>query len=233
MYAKHRARSIPRKVLSLASLLGLGACDMLPAEVLDSPRILAIRADPPALSAGQTLTLEALLFKVDGPLQWWACPVAWAPTDPLSCPSGEPVALGTGNPLNTTFTDVPGGEMWIRVEGAGALPATRLLKTGTTIVNPVVTSLATDTGAPLPATIAPEAVLAIAPVLGPETPPDTAITSWYVTGGTLEPARTTGTAQATLTAPVELPDEPLTIIAVTRNTDGGTTWVTRNIEVAR
>lgn len=217
-------------------LVTLGACDMPVAEVLDAPRVLAVRAEPATFAPGEPLTLTALTFAVDGELAWSACTVAWSATDPPSCPSGPALDLGRGNPLETTApADV--GTLWVRVDAVGstALPAMKLLEAGAAATNPTVDKIVqidADTGAvvgPLPTTLARGATLDLAPSFGADTDPSTVVTSWYVTAGELDPKRTVGVDPATLTAPDAA--QALRLIGVARTKAGGTSWVDASLEV--
>lgn len=209
------------------SLLG---CEMLPAEVLSAPRILAIRATPPVWRAGARLELEALVWNVDAEVVWSACPTAWAPTDPISCPSGAAVSLGRGNP-HAVELDVAGGELWLKAEAGTALPAVQLLKVDSQASNPVLEGIFAEGGAPLPTSASPGVDVALAVVFADSSVADNVVTSWYVSGGELLPARTVGTTPTIWTMPDAPSDAPLTLIGVSRAVAGGVTWTVRTLEV--
>ncbi|MFO0748436.1 MAG: hypothetical protein U1F43_22640 [Myxococcota bacterium] len=206
-------------VLAAASL---AACEMSPAEVLAEPRLLALQTEPAALAPGEPMELAALTFDVSGEVAWSACPVAWAPTDPLTCPSGDALDLGRGNPLTVT---APTGveSLWLRAEAGDALPAVKLVEATSAATNPTLSGL------DAPATLAAGAALEVMPRFGEGSDAAAIVVSWYVTGGTLEPRRTVGLEPATLTAPSA--PGPLTIIAVARTKAGGTAWTQSTLTV--
>ncbi|MCB9734959.1 MAG: hypothetical protein H6745_20420 [Deltaproteobacteria bacterium] len=225
----------PRSPLALGALalvVGLAAataaCEAEPADVLDTPRILALRADPATLSPGAEHAVTALAFAVTGELRWSLCPVAWAPTDPLSCPTGDAVDLGTGNPLVATLpADLD--DLWLRCEDVSgvALPAVKRLTTADDTVNPDVVAFTTPAGS-LPASVARATSVDLSPTLtGAD--PDRVVVSWYVTAGVLEPKRSVGAAAVTFTAPDE--PGPVTLLAVARDKGGGVGWLEATIEV--
>ncbi len=228
------ALSSHRRGLWLALVLTLAACEMPPADVLDGPRILAIRTEPTGFVPGEPVTVAALTWAIEGDVTWSACPVAWAPADPVRCPAGPALPLGTGNPL--TFTpppETPGTGWWLLAEGGDAIPAGRRLDPEpdgeATLVNPPDFDLITAPGAPE----APE-TLTLTPAFDAVAPPlDPAriVISWYVTAGTLEPARTVGLDPATFTWPEDGTRPRVAVIAVARDLDGGTTWSSTVLEV--
>jgi hypothetical protein len=203
---------------------------MAGAEVLDAPRLLALQTTPATFTPGETHRLEALAFQVPGDLRWSFCATAWAPTEPLSCPTGA-VELGTGNPLEVDLPDLPSG--WLLAEDAEgqALPATKKLEAGVETENPGVTGLTSD-GQPLPANLAPLGVLPLAVAFDPMTDASELVVSWYVTAGTLEPRRSLGSEAATLTAPEAAPESgDLEVFAVIRDADGGTAWTKARLAI--
>ncbi len=195
-------------------------CDMQPAETLDRPRVLALKTEPAVLSPGAEHTLTALLFDVPEAIAWRACAVAWTPTEPLTCSTGA-IELGQGNPLTIVLPELD--DMWLEatpVAGA-ALPAVKRLEVGVDATNPEVTGLVTPTG-PLPAALTPGSPIELRVALGPaDAPPEELVVSWYTSAGTLDPGRTLASEGALL----EAPDAgPVRIIAVVRDTGGGTGW---------
>lgn len=218
------------QIVTLFSVTVLAACDMPPAEVLDAPRVLALRSEPAELAPGEAHTLTALTFAVDAELAWSFCQASWAPTEPPSCPTGA-LALGLGNPLVATLPE--DGWLLAAPVDASALPAVKRVEAGTGADNPVVravtaTSRAPEPGAPI-ASVAPGASLDVRAEVDGD--PDRLVVSWYVTGGTLEPARTLASEPATLVAPSAASSEPLTIIAVVREKAGGTGWAEARLDV--
>lgn len=214
--------SLAAACLSLLPAL-LAACEMQPAETLDYPRVLALRLEPAEPVPGEVHTASALTFEA-GPLSWSLCESAWTPT--LSCPTGA-VALGEGNPLTFTFPDLESA--WLKAEGEGASPAVKKVEVGSGAANP---STATIVGAdgPLPGSLEPTSELSLGVELGDLSDEQKAdlVVSWYVTAGTLEPARTLGTEPATLTAPAS---GTVRIVAVIREQAGGTTWAEATLTV--
>jgi hypothetical protein len=203
------------------TLAALGGCEMKPAETLGSPRILAIRTTPPALSPGESHVLEALSFEVAGPIAWSYCRDAWQPTEPLSCASGA-VALGQGNPLTVTLPD--GVEsLWLRAEATDgeALPAVKLVSADSDAQNPEVLGVTGENGA-LPANVAVGAAVVVKVALGDEASADKQVVSWYVTVGELEPAVILASETSTWTMPAVAGAARL--IAVVREKAGGTGW---------
>ena len=229
-----------RRGLWLASALTLAACEMAAADVLEGPRLLGVRATPAAFVPGEAVTVEALAWDLAGEdLVWSACPVAWAATDPITCPAGDALPLGEGNPL--TFTPPvasPRTGWWLLVEGPGAIPAGRRLDPEpdgeATILNPPAFALTRGedpAGAPGALTLTPSFEDPDPPT-APPLDPSRVVISWYVTAGTLEPARTVGLAPATFTPPDGGAEAPVTIVAVARDVDGGTTWSSTTLEAA-
>lgn len=198
---------------------------MPPAEVLSAPRVLALHTEPAALAPGEPHTLTALTFEVDAELAWSWCQVAWAPSDPPTCPTGQ-IELGEGNPLEVTLPDAPSGWLLAAPLDGAALPAVKRLDSESGAANPEVTAI-TSGDTPL-SSVAPGASIA----LGVTTDGDPAalVVSWYVTAGTLEPARTLASETATLEAPTE--PGALRVIAVVREQAGGTGWVEATLDVA-
>jgi hypothetical protein len=200
------------------------ACDMGGAEVLDAPRVLAVKVDPASFTPGGSHALEAFGFDVEGEFRWAFCPTAWAPTEPLSCPVGA-VELGAGNPLTVDLPAVPSG--WLKVEAEGALPAVKKLEAEVTAENPRVRGLVGETG-PLPEAVAPLEVVGLKVDFEDGQAVEGFVVSWYVTAGTLEPQRTLGSEVATL----EMPEEgEVEVIAVIRESGGGTAWARTALKV--
>lgn len=212
----HLALAIP-----LAAVL-IG-CEMQPAETLDYPRVLALRLEPAEPVAGEVHTASALTFEA-GPLTWSLCESAWTPT--LVCPTGA-VSLGEGNPVTFTFPDLESA--WLKAEAEGASPAVKLVEVDSGATNPATATLVGKDG-PLPPGIEPEAEVALRVDLGDlsEEAKAELVVSWYVTAGTLEPARTLGTEEAILTAPAS---GSVRIVAVIREQAGGTTWAETTLTV--
>lgn len=207
---------------------------MLPAELLDRPRLLAIRAQPAGWTADETVTLDVLAWDVDSPVRWSTCPTAFAPTDPVSCPDAGGVELGEGESVSFT----PGAAndtLWVKAEADGALPAVRLLKRDETVTNPPLLGLEQADGAPLPAEVTAGAEISLVPSFVDGTDGSQTVTSWYVTAGELAPARTVGAEPATWSlGPLEGSDvDSVTVVAVSRTTSGGTAWALHRAEVRR
>lgn len=223
--SRHRARTAPL-LLAIGALLA--GCEAEPADLLDGPRLLALRSDPATLAPGARHTLTALAFAVTGELRWSLCPEAWAPTEPLSCPSGRAVDLGVGNPLRVVLP-AELEEVWLRCEDASgaALPAVKRLTTADDTANPEVVAITAAAGA-LPATLARASSLDLRPTLS-GADPARVVVSWQVSAGVLEPKRTVGAVLATLTAPDEL--GPLLILAVARDKGGGVGWREVTLEI--
>ncbi len=213
----------------------LAACEMQPAETLDSPRVLALSLDPADPSPGAEHTARALTFEVAAEVEWAICPEAWSPTEPLSCPSGE-VVLGRGNPLTFTWPDLDSAWLKASAVDGPALPAVKLLEADAGAVNPATVTIVPAPAAGLPTfptSLATDATLELAVDLGDLSDEDKArhVVSWYVTAGELEPARTLGNETAVYTAPGAAPSQPVRIIAVVRETNGGTAWAEATLEV--
>ncbi len=80
-----------RHLFLTALLVGAGCTpDFDPATYLDSVRVVAVKAEPPEIAAGETTTLTALTFGANAPLEWALCTLA-AP-------------VGTGDLINTDCT---------------------------------------------------------------------------------------------------------------------------------
>jgi hypothetical protein len=222
---------------TLSAIVGaslLAACEMLPAELLDRPRLLAIRAQPAGWSGDEPVALEAFAWDLEGPVRWSTCPTAFAPTEPVSCPGDAGAELGEG----AVVTFSPGADVdaiWVKAEADGALPAVRLLRRDPSITNPPLLGLSGAEGAALPDAIAPGETLSLAPRFVDGTDGSGIVTSWYVTAGELEPARTVGDEVATWSIG-DLGAEDgdfVTVVAVSRTTAGGTAWATHRAEVRR
>jgi len=201
---------------------------MPPAEVLDTPRVLAIRTEPAALAPGEPHTLEALAFGVEAPLVWSACPVAWRPTDPPSCPDDQALTLGQGNPLSVTLpSDLT--SLWLRAEpvDGAALPAVKRLEADTEAENPRVSAITTADGRP-PTSATIDEAIELAVGLEGDVDGSGLVVSWFVTAGRLEPARTLASERATL-----VPDAPgpLDVIAIVPAPSGGVGWASAPREV--
>jgi hypothetical protein len=210
----------------VAFMVVFGACDMREVEVLDAPRVLALRSEPAELAPGEPHTLSALVFDVATPPTWSLCPEAWSAADPPACPS-EAITLGQGNPLVVPLpADLDAA--WLRVDGAGALPAVKLLEADSGAVNPNARGLLAG-GAALPATVAVGDTLALQVDLDGAVDAGEVVVTWYITAGELEPARTLGDEPATLTA---VDPGPIEVYAVVRTKAGGTTWAEARLEVA-
>lgn len=203
-----------------ATLIG---CEMQPAETLDYPRVLALRLEPAEPAPGEVHTASALTFEV-GQLTWSLCEEAWTPT--LTCPTGA-ITLGEGNPVSFTFPDLESA--WLKAEAEGASPAVKLVEVDSGANNPTTANLVGETG-PLPPSLEPEAEVALRVDLGdlPDETKAELVVSWYVTAGTLEPAKTLGTETATLTAPAS---GSVRVVAVIREQAGGTTWAETTLTV--
>ncbi len=208
----------------LMTFASLG-CDMQPAETLDRPRVLALKTEPAVLSPGAEHTLTALLFDVPEAITWRACAEAWAPTDPPSCASGA-IELGQGNPLVVALPDLD--DLWLAATPVSgeALTAVKRLEASATGTNPEVTGLTTASGplTTLPAGGSVELRVALEDVAAPED----LVVSWYTSAGTLEPGRTLASEGALLEAPTQ---GPVRVIAVVRDTGGGTGWTEATLEV--
>lgn len=201
----------------------LMACEMQPAETLDYPRVLALRLEPAEPVPGETHSATALTFET-GALTWSLCEEAWTPA--LTCPSGA-LTLGEGNPISFTFPDLESA--WLKAEAEGASPAVKLVEVDSGATNPTTASLVGKDG-PLPPSVEPEAEVALRVDLGGLTDEAKAelVVSWYVTAGTLEPAKTLATEEAILTAPTS---GSVRIVAVIREQAGGTTWTEATLTV--
>jgi len=200
-------------------------CDMAPAEILEAPRVLALRTEPAALAPGEPHTLTALTFAVEAELDWSWCDVAWSPTEPPSCATGQ-IALGQGNPLVATLPEADSGWLLAVPLDDSALPAVKRLEVGSGAANPVVSGITTNAGTTT-TVVAPGSTVE----LRAQTEGDAAqlVVSWYVTDGTLEPARTLASEAATLEAPSA--PGPLRVIAVVREQAGGTGWAEATLDV--
>lgn len=184
-------------------------------ELLDRPRVLAIRSEPPALAPGETHTLTAYVFAVDGELDWSLCAEAWRPTDPPSCPD-EAIELGRGNPLTTTLPELDSGWVLAAPVDGSALPAAKRLEAGTDAANPEVSGITTETPSP------GDSEIELRVALADERDPAELVVSWYTTGGELETKRTLASEPVLLT--IEEPATPVRVIAIVRETAGGTGW---------
>ena len=91
--------------------------------LLDKPRVLAIKADPPQPALGASTTLSKLVYlppaSVDGgdpgagvTYDWWWCPLPMSSTDPSQCPIDQPQA----DQLFAGISDVPVPSLYL---GAG------------------------------------------------------------------------------------------------------------------
>jgi len=201
---------------------------MTAAEILDTPRVLGLKSEPATLVPGSEAVLTALVFDAPAPIDWSLCEAAWAPTEPLSCPTGA-IVLGRGNPLSITWPESL-TSAWLQAvpsDGA-ALPAVKRVEAGTAADNPVVVAIATLAG-PLPASLAAGATTDLVVTFPVATATDQWVISWYTTGGTLDPGRTLGNDAATLIAPTEA--GPLRLIAVVREKAGGTSWTEATLEI--
>jgi len=209
----------------LVGLIIVGACDMREVEVLDAPRVLALRSEPAELAPGAEHTLSALVFDVAEAPTWSLCAEAWAPADPPVCTSGA-VTLGQGNPLVVTLP-AELDSAWLRVDGAGALPAMKLVEADSGAVNPTVGGLLAG-GAALPSAIGVGDTLELVVALEGEVAAADVVVTWYITAGELEPARTLGDEPATLTG---VEPGPIDVFAVVRTKAGGTAWTSARVEV--
>lgn len=217
-------RSLPAIfALALPIASALVGCEMQPAETLDYPRVLALRLEPAEPIPGEAHTATALTFET-GPLTWSLCEEAWTPT--LTCPTGA-ISLGEGNPVTFTFPDLESA--WLKAEAEGASPAVKLVEVASGATNPDTAVLVGKDG-PLPPGVEPEAELALRVDLGELSDEKKAelVVSWYVTAGTLEPARTLGTEEAILTTPAS---GSVRVVAVIREQAGGTTWAEATLTV--
>lgn len=189
------------------------------AEVLDAPRVLALRIEPATFTPGAEHTLSALTFEVGPDLDWSFCADAWRPTDPPSCPS-EAVELGRGNPLTATLPAVDSGWLLAAPATGEALPAVKRLTSDTAAQNPELVGITRTDDGPSPPPPASSLMLALTladPALAPEL-----VVSWYLTAGALDPKRTLASEPATLVLPAR--PEPVRVIAVVREPAGGTSW---------
>jgi len=224
--------SLWRSALLVATGAVMVACVMPPADVLDSPRILAIQVEPPDLRPGTSHTLTALAYGIaDDGLEWSACPVAWAPTDPVSCPVSDPLELGRGNHLTVTFPPEV-RDLWLLVDAPEpSLPATRRVEASDLPTdNPAVEgiALAAAPGAAL-APLAPGATVSLTVAYASGVDAERFVVSWYTTAGELTPARARGPEAVTLEAP-EAPG-PVRVFAVIRTLEGGVAWAEATLEV--
>jgi hypothetical protein len=208
---------------ALPFMFALAACEMQGAETLDYPRVLALRLEPGDPAPGETHTATALTFEA-GDLTWSLCAAPWAPD--LSCAPGA-IPLGTGNPLQFEWPDLESA--WLKAEASEASPAVKKVEVGSGAVNPS-TAVIVGADGPLPAAASAEAEVALKLDLGDLSEEEKAalVVSWYVTAGTLEPARTLGTEAATLTLPKSGSSR---VVAVVRQKEGGTTWAEASLTV--
>jgi len=227
-----RTRLVPA-LLALATLAA--ACDDMATEpsMLDAPRLLALRATPPNLASGGEVVLEALTWDI-ADVRWEACATAWAPTSPLSCPTGA-LALGAGNPLTVALPE-GATALWIKAEAVEApevLPAIVALSSDGPTENPTLAGLVDADGAPLGA-VAPGAEVALHAVLGaPTAVPDGAdprrVVSYFTSAGAFDPFRAFDEGLTTFLAP----DAPATaeVRVVVRDAAGGTGWYATTLAV--
>jgi len=214
--------------LVLIVAIGAAACDMPSAEILDAPRVLGLKSEPANLVPGGEALLTALVFDAPASLDWSLCEAAWAPTEPLSCPTGA-IALGSGNPLSITWPESLTSAWLQAVPGdGGALPAVKRVEVGTAADNPTVVAIATLAG-PLPTTLAAGATTDVVVTFPEATASGQLVVSWYTTGGKLDPGRTLGNEAATLVAPMVA--GPMRLIAVVREKAGGTSWTEATLTI--
>lgn len=194
---------------------------MQPAETLDWPRVLALKTEPAVLVPGAEHTLTALLFDVAATIEWRACAVAWVPDEPPSCPTGA-IALGQGNPLEVVLP-AELDDLWLAASPTWgeALPAVKRLVADAVATNPEVLGLVST---PLTPGAPTELRVALADMSNAQD----LVVSWYTSAGVLEPGRTLASEPAVLEVPAA---GPVRVIAVVRDTGGGTGWTEATLEV--
>ena len=213
---------------TIIAVLVVARCDDDLTDVLDEPRILAIRSTPPALNPGGQNTLEALTFDVEQPLSWRGCAVNWTAVVDPTCPAGA-IDFGRGNPVTI---DVPAdlARVYIRADSEFTLPTVRLLESDVPATeNPSLQGIVTGDGSDAPTAMPPESQASLRPVFGPTVDEANTVVSWLTTGGQLDPERTVGEQTMTLTAPAETGE--ITLYAVARTKDGGVQWLTHTLTV--
>ncbi len=119
--------------------------------------------------------------------------------------------------------------LWLRADATGALTAVKRVAADGPEANPRLDAILTSEGAELPAAVGVGAVLGLRARLDDTVDPTQVVISWYTTAGKIEPLRTLGSASADFTAP----DAPASarLIAVCRDTEGGTCWAQATLEV--
>lgn len=211
----------------------VSACsDMGPdPSLLDGPRVLAIRASPRVIpDAGGLVTLEVLAYSATT-ASWQGCETPWQPADEgatLVCRSG-PLLLGTGNPLTVTLP-ASIDTLYVRVDAGEALPAVLRLTAGEDDrPNPEVTAIRKADDGELPAALVAEEQLTLKAVATNPAGGDL-VTTFYTTGGGVDPWRAVAPDGATLTAPTD--PGAFDVIAVVRDTAGGVGWRRETLQVS-
>lgn len=220
--------------MNARSLIALGlvlvSCDTGQVELstLDAPRVMAVRATPAALQPGETITLTALAWDVET-FSWDACPAPWIPGQELSCPT-DPIPLGSGNPLEVTLPPLELDVLYLRLlttsPNGDPLPTVRPLFADVPAENPRLVGLENDEG-PLPESVATKEAVRVAIRL--DDPPAGQVTSFFTSHGKFDPWRAFEEQSAVFRAPAEA--GMATIFAVTRDSDGGASWLETSIEV--
>jgi hypothetical protein len=205
-------------VIAVGSWTGCETLGATPAE-LSKPQILAIRADPPAIQAGQTSTLSILVADPDGVV---ANPdVTWTLT--TQDPDEQPLGTLTGDGYTAPATIAEESVVELveaRVLIAGEeLIASKVISVGTNVRdNPALVGFTAD-GADVLATGTLTLTTGQTTVLSVDIGADIRDVAWYATVGSIEQYRST---------PAELvaPDEPGSgwLIAVVRDAFGGVVW---------
>lgn len=211
-----------------AALLGVIGCGDMGAEpsLLDEPRVLALQATPRAIPTSGTVVLDALVHAGAG-LTWSACAAPWQPSVPLKCATGA-IPLGVGAPITVAFpADLDTVYVQLAVDG-GTPAVLRLTRSDDVSANPAVTALRVEDDSPLPGTLGVSKTLLVEAVA--ENPDGSElVTTYFTTGGKVDPWHTLALGAATWTAPAE--PGPVTLTAVVRDANGGVGWRSESVEV--
>jgi len=228
--------------LSLLPLLFLQGCmDGFEPSLVETPRILALRAAPiPGEPDGEAFSLEALTHQVEA-LNWTACVVPWAPTESgVECPALS-FELPTGDgPLSASLTlsayPIPEEyetfltALYVLAESptADVPPAVLRVDLGSPPNNPPLMGLSLDGQSPGDWASEDKETVEVTPIWGDDSNGEGTTTSFFTSRGAFSPWRVLDGGPSSLR--LDTGDEPTTVYVITRYLGEGTSWSRLELE---
>lgn len=223
-------------VLWLLTLLLLGCMDGFEPSLIETPRILALRAEPTdGEPDDEAFTLEALTHQVEA-LTWTACVVPWVPTEiGVECPALSFELPSDNGPLSASLRlssyPIPDEyetfltALYVLAESptTDVPPAVLRVDLGSPPNNPPLVGVSLDGQSPTDWENNDEDTVEVAPIWGDDSSGEGTTTSFFTSRGAFSPWRVLDGGPSSLS--LEDGEGSTILYVITRYLGEGTSWV--------